>query len=117
SLAYLYGFAYAGLRQSIATGSADDIERLWKVNVNWAETNFGYIVDWRQDAAPWLLAQLLQHNVLVKAAGSPFEVSVDKKSVSFDYGSLLIPIAGQGRTADSLKALLQQLGTKGKINI
>lgn len=117
SLAYLYGFAYAGLRQSIATGSADDIETLWKVNVNWAETNFGYIVDWRQDAAPWLLAQLLQHNVLVKAAGSPFEVSVDKKSVSFDYGSLLIPIAGQGRTADSLKALLQQLGTKGKINI
>jgi len=118
SVAYLYGFAYAGLKENITTGSADDIANLWHVkNATWTETNFGYLVDWRQDAAPWLLAQLLRQNIVVKAAASPFEALLEKKPVSFGYGSLFIPTAGQSHTVDSLNRLLQQLSVSGKVKI
>ena len=117
SLAYLYGFAYAGLKQHTTVSAVADTANLWELSTDWSATNFAYLVDWRQDGAPWLLAQLLQQDIRVKVASSPFQASVDNRPVSFEYGSLLIPVEGQPYAADSLQNRLKQLSVKGKIRV
>lgn len=117
SIAYLYGFSYAGLKQTLDNGENDQISATNTSAVALTRSNYAYVVDWRQEEAPWLLSQLLQRGILVKSASSPFELSVQGRATGFDYGSLLIPIQGQSISADQLFDLLQKLNKRVNVTI
>ncbi|MFX8453497.1 hypothetical protein ABTL48_21105, partial [Acinetobacter baumannii] len=60
----------------------------------------------------------LSEGLLVKAAYKPFTSIVnDGKKKSFSYGSLIIPVAGQRITADSLYRLLKKVTNLSGINV
>lgn len=117
SIAYLYGFPYAGVKQELDKKETDHTFDPTISASTLIKSNYAYLVDWRQDGAPWLLSQLLQHNILVKSSTSPFEVVNQGQALTFDYGSLLIPVNGQTISADELFALLQDLNKRGNLNI
>lgn len=117
SIAYLYGFSYAGLRQALDDGDTDRSAATNIPPVALTKSNYAYLVDWRQEGAPWLLSQLLQRGILVKSAGSPFELSDQGRTIGFDYGSLLIPIHGQSISADELFNFLRKLNETGNVTI
>lgn len=116
SLAHLYGFQYAAIQQPVALqNKIDQITPLSQSDL--IQSNYAYIVDWRQDGAAWLLSQLLQNNVKVKTATSPFSLIVKGKEISFDYGSLLIPVGIQSISKDSLHHVLKDLTKKGEVEV
>lgn len=117
SIAYLYGFPYAGVKQELAKKETDHTVDPTISAPALIKSNYAYLVDWRQDGAPWLLSQLLQQNILVKSSTSPFQVVNQGQALTFDYGSLLIPVNGQTISADELFALLQDLNKRGNLNI
>ncbi|MEN5196172.1 M14 family zinc carboxypeptidase [Sphingobacterium faecium] len=117
SIAYLYGFPYAGVKQELDKKETDHTVDPTISASTLIKSNYAYLVDWRQDGAPWLLSQLLQQNILVKSSTSPFEVVNQGQALTFDYGSLLIPVNGQTISADELFALLQDLNKRGNLNI
>lgn len=117
SIAYLYGFPYAGVKQELDKKETDHTVDPTISASTLIKSNYAYLVDWRQDGAPWLLSQLLQQNILVKSSTSPFEVINQGQAFTFDYGSLLIPVNGQTISADELFALLQDLNKRGNLNI
>jgi murein tripeptide amidase MpaA len=117
SVAYLYGFPYAGVKQELDKKETDHTVDPTISASTLIKSNYAYLVDWRQDGAPWLLSQLLQQNILVKSSTSPFEVVNLGQALTFDYGSLLIPVNGQTISADELFALLQDLNKRGNLNI
>ncbi|MEN5086174.1 M14 family zinc carboxypeptidase [Sphingobacterium faecium] len=117
SIAYLYGFPYAGVKQELDKKETDHTVDPTISASTLIKSNYAYLVDWRQDGAPWLLSQLLQQNILVKSSTSPFEVVNLGQALTFDYGSLLIPVNGQTISADELFALLQDLNKRGNLNI
>lgn len=116
-IAYLYGFPYAGVKQELDKKETDHTVDPTISASTLIKSNYAYLVDWRQDGAPWLLSQLLQQNILVKSSTSPFEVVNLGQALTFDYGSLLIPVNGQTISADELFALLQDLNKRGNLNI
>ncbi|MEI2272435.1 M14 family metallopeptidase [Sphingobacterium sp. ML3W] len=117
SIAYLYGFSYASLKQGVDNGESDQSSAINPQAIALTRSNYAYLVDWRQEGAAWLLSQLLQRGILVKSASSPFELSDQGRTIGFDYGSLLIPIQGQPISADELFDLLQKLNKRGNITI
>ncbi len=117
SIAYLYGFSYASLKQGVDNGESDQSSAINPHAIALTRSNYAYLVDWRQEGASWLLSQLLQRGILVKSASSPFELSDQGRTIGFDYGSLLIPIQGQPISADELFDLLQKLNKRGNITI
>lgn len=117
SIAYLYGFSYASLKQGVDNGESDQSSAINPQAIALTRSNYAYLVDWRQEGAAWLLSQLLQRGILVKSASSPFELSDRGRTIGFDYGSLLIPIQGQPISADELFDLLQKLNKRGNITI
>ncbi|MGE8377652.1 MAG: M14 family metallopeptidase, partial [Sphingobacterium sp.] len=117
SIAYLYGFSYASLKQGLDNGETDQSSAINPHAIALTRSNYAYLVDWRQEGAAWLLSQLLQRGILVKSTSSPFELSDQGRTIGFDYGSLLIPIQGQPISADELFDFLQKLNKRGNITI
>jgi len=117
SIAYLYGFPYAGIKQDLDKGESNQPSAAHAIVPVVSKSNYAYLVDWRQEGAPWFLSQLLQKGIIVKSSSSPFEVIDQGKPVAFDYGTLLIPVSGQSISADALFAVLQDLNKRGAIAI
>ena len=56
-----------------------------------AASHIGYLIDWRDSGTPALLYALLEAGANVRVAQAPFSASIlDRGSVDFGYGSLLV---------------------------
>jgi Zinc carboxypeptidase len=77
---------------------------------------YGYLVEWTGYYAPAALYELLNDEILVKTATSPFTMTVEGKLQSFGPGTLLIPLTMQKVPAttiyNKLTALTNKYGLK-----
>lgn len=94
------------------------VERLPEVSLpKLQQSEYAYLVDFRDSKSQQFLFRLLEKNILVKSAGKPFSVSTDSGVIDFSYGSLLIPVRNQAISSSDLHAILQQEGETAGVRI
>jgi Zinc carboxypeptidase len=80
------------------------------------KSNYGYLIEWDDYNSPLALYQLLNAGINVKVATSSFEIYVagNKK---FDYGTLLVPVSMQNKSADEIYNKLSDLTARYGIKV
>lgn len=111
SIAYSTGLQY-GITNSVKFGekvaSLPIIEKY-----SFEQTDYAYLVDFRNSASQQLLLHLLEKDILVKTATKPF--SINEKE--FSYGSLLIPVRNQNIDSSKLYEILKELSENNNVEI
>lgn len=115
SVVYSSGLSYDIVNAAVRGAK---VERLPEVVLpKLQQSEYAYLVDFRDSKSQQLLFRLLEKNILVKSAGKPFSVNTDSGVIDFSYGSLLIPVKNQKISSAELYAILQQVGETEKVRI
>jgi len=77
------------------------------------KSKYAYIMEWHEYYTPKALYKILNKGLRAKVGMQPFTL----ENISFDYGSILIPIQNQNLTSDQIHAFLQQIATECFIKI
>ena len=72
------------------------------------EDDLGYLIDFRNDAAPKLLSQLLQSDVNVRVARKPFMIPGDQGQTGFGYGTLSVALQVQPDKRELVTGILAE---------
>lgn len=119
SLVQGYGINYT----EVESGDVEDL--LGKVvqegpeqigTVEGGASNYAYLLSWADYNAPAALNELLQKDVLAKVAHKPFTAQVSGGAKSFGSGSIVVPVARQHITPDSLHSLVEQASKEHKVD-
>lgn len=108
SVIHAYGLQYAKLKTAGVLGEQVTALPVSKGEVTGSRSNYAYLLDWSDYNASKALYFLQDKGVLVKAAYKPFTAGTTTGKHSFGYGSLVIPVASQTITADSLYLAVKQ---------
>jgi len=110
SLLHAAGIQYATVTEKQAVSAGEPLRAMPSVPtpVLGEPAGVAYLAHWTEYNASKALYFLLRHGVLVKNAHLPFQAKTNAGSQSFGYGSLVIPVARQSVTADSLHALVAE---------
>jgi hypothetical protein len=105
NLALSYGLNYGEIKGAIPKGS-----RMTQKDINQSpafsnKSNYAYIMEWTDYYAPKALNMLQNKGILAKVTTKPFTL----KSKTYGYGTLIIPVKYQGRSADSLLVVLNEI--------
>jgi hypothetical protein len=115
SVAYSTGLAYETTNNP-AKGAK--VETILEVTVKpFLQSNYAYLVDFRDSKAQQFLFRLLEKDLIVKTASKPFSVKTADGNVNFTYGTLLIPVSNQNRSSDELFSLLKNVSEKERVNV
>ena len=68
-------------------------------------SNYAYIMEWGDYEAPKVLNAILNEDIRAKVAMQPFEA----EGISFDYGSILIPVQNQKMDANEIHSFLKEV--------
>src|SRR5204863_8874091 len=75
---------------------------LIQAKINGGKSNSGYLLEWNDYFAPAALYELLDDDLVAKVVTSPFEIAVSGGNKKFNYGTILIPVAMQSKSADDI---------------
>ncbi|MFK7768724.1 MAG: M14 metallopeptidase family protein [Mariniblastus sp.] len=80
-----------------------------------ADDDIAYMVDYRNDAAPWVLARLLDADVKVRVAKKPFQIkdSNDANQSKFGYGTLSVVLGTQKNRKKAISRVLKMGSARG----
>jgi len=118
SVIHAYGLQYAKITGVFSKGAAVDAVRLPVGELAGGPSSYAYLLSWSDYNASAALYDLLTRGVLVKTAFKPFTAFVNgggKKA--YGYGSLVIPVAGQRISPDSLYTLLGAVAARARVSI
>lgn len=78
------------------------------------ESEYAYVLESTGYYVHRAVNRLLQHNIRVKVATEPFFHTIGKK---FERGSLVIPVAGQEQSEESINYIIQQIINNDGIDV
>ena len=110
SLIHASGLQYAKVSDlsKISRGEAAKTAEILRGAIDGGKSEYAYLLPWTEYNAARALYHLLDKDVLVKSAFKPFSTTTASgKAASFGYGSLVIPVARQTISSDSLFKLVQ----------
>jgi len=81
------------------------------------QAKLAYALDYQDLLAPAALYDLLSKGISARVAHLPFTSSTSKGEHSFSGGSIIIPIAYQNKSADSVYQILKNVGTEFGIQV
>lgn len=116
SVIHAYGLKYAKLGAPVAKGEQVTAVNVTKGNIEGGEAKLAYLISYSDYNASRALYHLLVRNILVKTAFKPFSAAVGDSKRSFGAGSLVIPVAGQNISADSLYKAVQAVTADAHVN-
>jgi hypothetical protein len=116
SIIHAYGLKYAKINGSFSKGSAVTAQLPPTVHVG-AKTSLAYLINSTDYNYTKALYQLQLKNIVVKAAFKPFTANTSFGKRSYLPGALVIPLAGQTISPDSLYAALQGIAKNTNIEI
>ena len=105
NLALAYGLNYSEIKGTIPKGSRMTMKDMNTPPQYPSKSNYAYIMEWTDYNAPKALNMLQEKGILTKVASKPFTL----KSKIYGYGTLIIPVKYQTRSADSLLTLLNEI--------
>ncbi len=115
SIAYSTGLSYGTINSA---NLGERVESLpVTLNDNLQQSDYAYVVDFRNSGSQKLLLHLLEKDILVKAATKPFTVGITQGDVELSYGSLLIPVGNQSIDSSELYAILKELSVQDEVEI
>lgn len=110
-----YGLQYAKSGGDISKGNPVTSLPAAVGEVSGGKSSYAYILPYTEFNASGALYQLLAAELLVKTAFKPFSAGAGNSKASYSYGTLVIPVAGQTVSSDSLYALLQQVAAVSQV--
>ncbi|MCD2259688.1 M14 family metallopeptidase [Psychroserpens luteolus] len=78
-----------------------------------AKSNYAYLMEWHEYYSPKALNKILESGLRAKVGMKQFSMN----GKTYDYGTILIPIQNQKKSADQLYSFLQKVATDCHINI
>jgi hypothetical protein len=76
-------------------------------------SNYAYLMEWHEYYTPKLLNTLLNNGLRAKVGMQPFSLN----GVSYDYGTIMIPVQNQKMNASELHAYLTKLAKESHVTI
>ncbi|SMO52570.1 M14 family zinc carboxypeptidase [Fodinibius sediminis] len=118
SLIQGYGINYAEIESGASDIQGPRVTERPKQEgrVNGGVSDYAYLLSWSDYSAPAALNALLQKEVLSKVAYRPFSIQTASGVKRFGYGSIVIPVARQPVTPDSLYAVVQKVAEQHKVD-
>ena len=80
-------------------------------------SHYAYILDWRAFYAPRAAARLLQADVRVRYAQQGFQAQTGAGKMSFEPGTLLVPMGVQSVEKQKIVALLEEIVAQDKVPV
>ncbi|MUP46958.1 zinc carboxypeptidase [Gramella sp. BOM4] len=118
SMALAYGIETGVVKAGkLNLGSKIDSEAIQEDLSLPAKSQYAYLIDWSQFSAPKALYQLLEKNINVKVAFSPFKTQITSGSKEFGYGSLMISTADQPVDEEELFSIITEVARDAEIEI
>ena len=77
------------------------------------KSNYAYVFEWHEYYTPKALNAILNAGLRAKVGKTPFEV----EGRSYDYGTIMIPVAGQSLDADAIYQKLNEIAAESHIDI
>ncbi|RMG86126.1 MAG: zinc carboxypeptidase, partial [Bacteroidetes bacterium] len=116
TVALAFDMPYARLR-SVPAGRELTDEDLEPTPRNVAPTQYAWVFDWSDYAAPRALYYLLDKGVVVRAATKPFMIKENGVERAFHYGSMLIALTDQYLNPERVHDLVNEAGRLANIEI
>lgn len=79
------------------------------------KSNYAYLIDWDDYNAPAVLQYLQKNKLVISSSFKPFTAMVNGKPMSFNYGTLMIPISLQKKNSEEVLDLLQKAQQKFQV--
>ncbi|MCW3467318.1 M14 metallopeptidase family protein [Chitinophaga nivalis] len=118
SVAHAYGLQFAAIKNAgFSLGTPVTAATPVKGTVTATATTYAYLLDWSDYNASKALYYLLEKGVHVKTAFKPFTATTPGGRQNFSYGSLVIPVAAQTVSPDTLYAIVQRAATQAQVSI
>jgi hypothetical protein len=76
-------------------------------------SNYAYLMEWHEYYTPKLLNQLLNDNLRAKVGMQPFSLN----GISYDYGTIMIPVQNQKMNASELHTYLTTLAKESHVTL
>ena len=115
SVAYSTGLSFA---ESNALSLGSKIEKLTEIKVeDIQQSEYAYLVDYRDSKSQRFLFSLLEQEILVKSAYKPFTINTNKGVKDFSYGTLLIPVQNQHVNSSELHLIVNKLAKLENIEV
>jgi hypothetical protein len=115
SVAYSTGLAHAKALNLSRGSRVETVDEA--INTPFQQSNYAYLVDYRNSKSQQLLFRLLEKNILVKSAFKPFSIKTAEGVRDFSYGTLLVPVSIQSIASDQLFVLLKELREQEQVDI
>lgn len=77
------------------------------------KSNYAYLMEWHEYYTPKALNTILNNGIRAKVGMKQFSMN----GKSYDYGTILIPVQNQNKSADELHLFLQKVATDSHIHI
>lgn len=111
-----YGLKYGKITGSFTRGAEVTALNIPAGNIEGGLSNYAYVAGSTDYNTTKALYSLLDKNVLVKIAAKPFTVNTASGIKNYGYGSLVVPVAGQNISPDSLFNVLKEVTAATHIN-
>lgn len=105
TLPLAFGVDYEELKANISGERVTDF-KIPSGKLIGGESHYAYVFEPTGYYVPRAVNRLLQHNIRIKVATEPFFNSTGKK---FERGSVVVPIAGQEKSEESVNYIIQQI--------
>ena len=87
-----------------------------KGTVKGGSSDYAYLLSWEDYNAPPALYHLLDEEVLTKVAFRPFTAATSEGNKEFGYGSIVIPVNGQGINKNALFKKIRSAASEFGVN-
>lgn len=81
------------------------------------KSEYAYLFTWDELYAPRALYELQQSGVMAKVATNKFEIPVNGSDVSFDYGTIMIPVKAQKMSSAQLAEVVKGVADRNYIKV
>lgn len=116
SVANFYNMKYRAVTSLNLGEKVASIKKLISVSPV-QKSSYAYIVDWQDYNAPAALNYLQSKGLVLSSAGKKFTSKIGGESKSFGYGTLVLPVSLQKKSADEVFELLQKAQQKFELPI
>ncbi|WP_420155095.1 M14 family metallopeptidase [Siphonobacter sp.] len=115
SVVHAYGIQQAKLNSVPSLGQAVTAVPTVQGGVAGGKAQLAYLLNWSEYNASRALYSLLSQGVLVKTSLKPFTSQTATGPQKFSYGSLVIPVAGQKISSDSLYRAVEEASRRSNL--
>ncbi|TKD62415.1 M14 metallopeptidase family protein [Flavobacterium sp. ASW18X] len=105
SLANFYNVKYKGTSTTNLGSKITTTENLVTVTPV-PSTNYAYLIDYDDYNAVAVLNYLQQNGLVISSSFKPFTAATNKGEIAFNYGTLVVPVSLQKKTASEVHELL-----------